>query len=123
MINIRNCVFGFKCTADWDAMKKTTDATVRHCAGCKKDVHKVSTKEELFEAIQLNRCVAIFEATKVPEFVGKMIDYEEDDDTPLPRPTLGVPARYKSNEELDFDKLNVDDYDIPAFLRKTNDKK
>jgi hypothetical protein len=122
MINIRNCVFGFKCTADWNAMKITSDATIRHCSGCKKDVYQVSSKEDLFEAIELNRCVAIFESTKSPYFLGKMISYEGDG-AKLPRPSLGVPARYKSNEELDFDKSNVDEYDIPAFLRKNNDKK
>jgi len=122
MISIRNCVFGFKCTANWNAMEATSNATIRHCTGCKKGVYQVSTKEELLEAIQLNRCVSIFDKPNKPDFVGKMINYE-DDNTPLSRPTLGVPARYKSKEELDFNKLNVDDYDIPAFLRKTNDKK
>ena len=119
MINIRNCVFGFKCSADWDAMKITSNETIRHCAGCKKDVHQVSTKEELFEAIQLNRCVAIFDSPNKTDFVGKMIDYE-DDDIVLPRPTLGVPARYKSNKKLDFSKLNVDEYEVPAFLKKSD---
>lgn len=122
MINVRNCVFGFKCNADWDAMGQSTNPTIRHCSACKKDVYQVSTKEELFDAIQLNRCVAIFDATNIPDFVGKMIRYE-DDDTRLLRPTLGVPARYKTNEELDSDSSNVDKYDIPEFLRKTNDKK
>ena len=121
MINVRNCVFGFKCTADWDAIKITLDATIRHCSECKKDVYQVSTKEELFEAIHLNRCVVIFDATNIPDFEGKMISY--DDATRLSRPTLGVPGGYKSNEELDFDKSNFDEYDIPAFLRKNNDEK
>ena len=122
MIDIRNCVFGFKCTADWDAMKVTSNETIRHCAGCKKDVHQVSTKEELFEAIQLNHCVAIFDSPKKPDFVGKMIDYE-DDGARLLMPTLGVPLRYKRNKHLGAENTNINDYDIPAFLRKPDDKK
>jgi hypothetical protein len=127
MINIRNCVFGFKCTADWDVMERTQNALVRHCLGCKKDVYQVSTKEELYEAIELNRCVAIFDAINESEktlnSLGVMVRYDSDEADNLPRPTLGVPARYKTNEELDFDKSNADDYDIPAFLRKNNYKK
>jgi hypothetical protein len=122
MINIRNCVFGFKCTADWDAMKATSDETIRHCAGCKKDVYQVSTKEELFDAIQLNRCVAIFDKPNKPDFDGKMIN-NEDVGVILSMPTLGVPARYKRNKHLGAENTNINDYDIPAFLRKPDDKK
>jgi hypothetical protein len=113
MINIRNCIFGFKCTADWDAMKITSVQTIRHCARCKKDVHQISTKEELFEAIQLNRCVAIFDSRNKPDLDG----------ISLSMPTLGVPARYKRNKNLGAENTNINDYDIPAFLRKPDDKK
>lgn len=51
-----------------------------------------------------------------------MINYD-DDSSKLMRPSLGIPARYKINEKLNFIKLNVDENVIPAFLRKTNDKK
>lgn len=86
----------------------TSNETIRHCSGFKKDVYQLSTKEELFDAIQLNRCVAIFDKPNKPDFVGKMIDYKVEN-TPSPRSTLDVPARYKRNEELDFNKLNIDE--------------
>jgi len=121
MIDIRNCIFGFECKADWDAMRIMSDSNVRYCGECKKEVYQVSTKEELFDAIQLNRCVAIFDAINMPGSPEKMISY--DYPNRLPRPTLGVPAKYKNNEELDFDSLKIDEYDIPAFLRKNNDEK
>lgn len=121
MIDIRNCVFGFKCKSDWETMEQTQEPNIRHCSGCKKDVFQVSTKEELLEAIQLNRCIAIFDAPKIPDFLGK-IDYEREGNS-LRRPTLGVPARYKSNEVPDFDKSNVEGHDIPAFLRQAENKK
>jgi hypothetical protein len=111
MIDLRNCVFGFKCTADWDAMKITSDVNIRHCSECKKDVYQVATQEELFEAIQLNRCVAIFDNPIKLEFVGKMIDYE-DDGIKLSRPTLGTPKVVKDKPK----NQDLEDYDIPHFL-------
>ena len=90
LLNIRNCIFGFKCTANWNTMKLTSDKAVRHCKSCEKDVYLISTKEELLEAINLNRCIAI--------------EPERCDSAKLMMPTLGVPARYSDNS---------DDSDIP----------
>ena len=30
-VNIRNCVFGFRCEANWDAMEVTNQEDVRFC--------------------------------------------------------------------------------------------
>ena len=58
-IDIRNCVFGFRCSQNWDAMHETSRDGVRFCKECAKDVYWVSNKDMLLEAITLNRCVAI----------------------------------------------------------------
>ena len=88
MINLRNCVFGFKCTANWDEMKRTSEQRVRHCDECKKDVYFITKPEELIEAINLNRCVAI-----APPESQKDIYY--------PRPTLGVPRSTGDDSHLE----------------------
>lgn len=88
MINVRNCVFGFKCTADWNVMKLTSEMTVRHCQSCEKDVHLISTKEQLFEAIDKNRCVAI--------------QSDRNDSEKLMMPTLGVALRYSDDPDNPF---------------------
>ena len=58
-IKIRNCVFGFRCAQNWEAMDETSRADVRFCRECGKDVYFVDNTIELAEAIGLNRCVAI----------------------------------------------------------------
>ena len=58
-IKIRNCVFGFRCAQNWDAMDETSRPNVRFCRECAKDVYFVENTIELSEAIGLNRCVAI----------------------------------------------------------------
>lgn len=57
-IDIRNCVFGFQCTASWDKTSETFVDNVRHCEACDKHVYMVNNTDELSEAIKLNRCVA-----------------------------------------------------------------
>jgi hypothetical protein len=38
-INIRNCMFGFRCTQNWDAMEEASREGVRFCKDCAKDVY------------------------------------------------------------------------------------
>lgn len=99
MIDLRNCVFGFKCTANWDEMKRTSEKTVRHCEQCEKNVYFITKPEELIEAINFNRCVAI-----APPESQKDIYY--------PRPTLGVP---KSTRDGFNDSL-LEGSDAPDFF-------
>jgi len=99
MIDLRNCVFGFKCTSNWDEMKRTSEQRVRHCDECKKDVYFITKPEELIEAINLNRCVAIAPA-------------ESQNDLYYPRPTLGTPRVIKDKPK----NQDLEDYDIPHFL-------
>ena len=71
-------------------MKLTSEMTVRHCQSCEKNVYLISTKEQLFEAIDLNRCVAI--------------QSERKNNEKLMMPTSGVPLRYTDG---------IDDSDKP----------
>ncbi len=105
MINIRNCIFGFKCTADWYALNDTEDPKIRFCLGCKKDVYKVATKKELYEAIELNRCVAIFDAKKLPRqtidrIQEKASNFEEENS--FPEVTMGFPRGYSKEKDVNF---------------------
>ena len=91
-INIRNCVFGFRCAQDWDAMKDTSRDGVRFCEECGKDVYWITNKESLMEAITLNRCIAIEvireqQATREQDreiMVGMRVSYEEKHGEPEP---------------------------------------
>jgi hypothetical protein len=104
MINLRNCVFGFKCSAKWDDMAITSDIDVRHCEICKKNVYFITKDEDLISAIDLKRCVAI----QTPE------DRQKLD---LMRPTLGLPVDYSNRPDSDsFDQFD----DI--FQQGKNDK-
>lgn len=93
MTDIRNCVFDFKCAANWDGMKPTSEQTVRHCVLCQKDVYFISTPEELTEAINLNRCVAI----APPESLKNQ------------RPTTGVPRSRQDNPGDKIPEKFIDD--------------
>jgi hypothetical protein len=75
-IKIRNCVFGFRCAQNWDAM----------------DVYFVENTIKLAEAIGLNRCVAIKPAINEDEpasdrviiSLGMVSSYEETHNDPEP---------------------------------------
>jgi len=91
-IKIRNCVFGFRCAQNWEAMDETSRANVRFCRECAKDVYFVDNTIELSEAIGLNRCVAImpapFEDNSTSDTViislGMVSSYEETHNKPEP---------------------------------------
>ena len=91
-IKIRNCVFGFRCEQNWEAMDETSRANVRFCRECTKDVYFVENTIELAEAIGLNRCVAIKPASnddkpasdRVIISLGMVSSYEETHNEPEP---------------------------------------
>jgi len=56
-IVIRNCKFGYKWSSNWSEAEEAEDTSIWRCDFCKKDVPVISTKSELDEAIQNNRCV------------------------------------------------------------------
>jgi hypothetical protein len=71
-------------------MKVSEDASIRHCELCKKDVYYVSKPEDLMEAIQLNRCVAIYDFNSIT------------------RPTLGTPRSYKEGDQEQIEPFKDD---------------
>ena len=91
-IKIRNCVFGFRCAQNWEAMDETSRPDVRFCRECAKDVYFVEKTIELAEAIGLNRCVAIKPAAnddnpasdRVIISLGMVSSYEETHNEPEP---------------------------------------
>ena len=97
MINLRNCIFGFNCTAKWESMLKTDNQNIRHCDFCNKNVYHVSNKNDLLMAIELDRCVAI-------DVVENFIIHQ----------TTGLIRQYV--EEPTESEIN-----IPEFLRKTTE--
>ena len=91
-IKIRNCVFGFRCAQNWEAMDETSRADVRFCRECAKDVYFVESTIELAEAIGLNSCVAIKPSSNedkhasdsVGIILGMVSSYEETHNEPEP---------------------------------------
>jgi hypothetical protein len=91
-IKIRNCVFGFRCAQNWEAMDETSREDVRFCRECAKDVYFVENTIELAEAIGLNHCVAIKPASnedksasdRVIMSLGMVRSYEETHNEPEP---------------------------------------
>lgn len=57
--SIRNCLFNFRCEAQWSGMLPTTNRAVRFCGSCERSVRLCETDSELLEAIRNNECVAI----------------------------------------------------------------
>lgn len=99
MIDIRNCVFGFKCSANWDELKRTDEQSVRHCSKCNENVFFVTTPEELNTAIKLNRCVAI-------------APHQNNEHEKLARPMLGVPSKDQKRSK----DSRLDDHNDPFFF-------
>ena len=58
-LTIRNCIFGFKCSAIWEDLQETEDEAIKFCNSCQREVHYCSDDFELGTAVRLNRCVAI----------------------------------------------------------------
>ena len=59
-LTIRNCVYAFKCTAQWSELMPTDDDKISFCNDCQKEVHLCEDDEELAKSVRLNRCVAIY---------------------------------------------------------------
>jgi len=56
--HIRNCVFAYRCTADWEKLDDTGVEQVRYCGECRRTVHLCMTDEELTNQVRANNCVA-----------------------------------------------------------------
>jgi hypothetical protein len=85
---IRNCIFGFKCEADWEKMivirgqdedeDGQTTSEIRFCKSCQKEVYQCDYDEELLENIHLNRCIRIAANPWFPPLMGAVkVDYEK----------------------------------------------
>ncbi len=72
-ITIRNCIFAFKCSADWDDLDETEDDSVKFCQGCQREVHFCDTDEQLVLAVKRNKCVAIPSPYKASLLIGDVI--------------------------------------------------
>lgn len=72
-IAIRNCKLGHKCDRKWDDLTDTKTTEIRFCMACQREVYLCRSKEQLVDAIALNRCVAIIngEIKNIPPSGGK----------------------------------------------------
>ena len=66
IVNIRNCMFGINCDANWDEMKivdhkDDTNSEIRFCNHCQREVHECNDDNELAQNIRLNRCVRFYD--------------------------------------------------------------
>jgi hypothetical protein len=71
-VNIRNCVFGFKCTNKWESLNATAVDNIKFCDDCQKEVYFIEDLVSLDEAIALNRCIAINTTSKSEKIVNKI---------------------------------------------------
>lgn len=51
--------FKFLCGFGFDELDATKDPWIRHCAECARDVHLVTSPEQLTEAVAAGKCVAV----------------------------------------------------------------
>jgi hypothetical protein len=58
-IDIRNCVLGRDCKQLWERLTDTTNASLKYCRKCEKNVHMIDNDNDLAIAIRLNQCIAI----------------------------------------------------------------
>ncbi len=66
-LRLRNCSFKFRCTQTWQRLDVTSEADVRFCKECQKDVHLVTTLSELYACLKNDFCIAIpFEPHEEP---------------------------------------------------------
>ena len=74
-LTIRNCVFAFKCTAQWSELTATDDEKISFCDDCQKEVHLCEDDEELAKSVRLNRCIAIYRegGMVIGDLVGKVL--------------------------------------------------
>ena len=65
-VNIRNCIFGIHCEADWNSMinvsqNSETESDIKFCNSCQKEVYQCNDDDELAKNIKLNRCVRFYD--------------------------------------------------------------
>lgn len=59
-ITLRNCVFAFRCKADWDSMTPLdSGGRVRFCPDCEKEVYLCESDQELIHNVVNNKCIAL----------------------------------------------------------------
>ena len=66
-VNIRNCIFGIHCEAEWEAMqivRRNPDkgSDIKFCSSCQKEVYECNDDNEIAKNIKLNRCVRFYDA-------------------------------------------------------------
>ena len=52
-------IWNLSCPKDWDSLRPTGDAKVRHCRSCGQNVHLVTSESQLQELAAKRVCMAI----------------------------------------------------------------
>ena len=68
LFEIRNCVFAYKCEADWEKLEDTNKEKIRYCKDCDREVHFCEDDKELTDAVRENFCVAFERIEKNRKF-------------------------------------------------------
>ena len=76
---LRNCKFGYQCPSRWEDLAPTKKAGVQFCGKCDSKVYFCETDSELRDAVENNRCVALWRGRrrKRGEFLLGYIDPPE----------------------------------------------
>ena len=66
IVNIRNCILGIHCEADWNSMQivsqdSETESEIKFCNSCQKEVYECNDDDELARNVKLNRCVRFYD--------------------------------------------------------------
>ena len=59
-VTIRNCVLSYKCNMNFEELNSTDNKNIKFCTECQKEVYYCATDVELVDAIQRNKCIAIY---------------------------------------------------------------
>lgn len=81
-IDLRNCKFGFKCNQSWFRLNETENKDIKFCSKCEKNVYMVHNNNELANAIQENKCVALRATNKPGMLLGMIVKEEKNYDIP-----------------------------------------
>lgn len=82
------CTFEFECNKTWDKLTPTASPLIKFCNTCSHDVYLCSTQDQVDEAINLKRCIAVENNLRL----------EPNEDVSMK--TLGVPSGRKSINEI-----------------------
>ncbi len=100
------CAMEIECQVHWEKLKPTDDPRIRSCESCRKDVHLVTTQDELDEAAKRGNCVTFIKSPieELPEEMrNRLLQSNKKEESDKPRVivstrTMGLPRSNPSDK-------------------------